>query len=195
MMKGVYSKLIPEFQESIEFQTFSQYLIEKYHQNEIQFTSKIKNRVTFHDPCAWIGLDKEVFEAPRELLEILGVKVVEMKHNQKTSLCCGSPVSDNNKELYEMISRMRIAEAEDVKADMIAVSCTGCLRLAKPVKEKNIETYHILELAQVAIGEYPPQRTIELRVKFDNLVEKAIKENPDLLKDKVIVKNGKIQRI
>jgi Fe-S oxidoreductase len=195
MMKGVYSKLIPEFQEKIEFQTFSQYLIEKYHRNEIQFTTKIKERITFHDPCAWIGLDKEVFEAPRELLEILGADVVEMKHHQETALCCGSPVSDNNQELYEKISNMRITEAEEVKADMIAVSCTGCLRLAKPALKKNIETYHLLELAQIAIGEKPPHRTIEIRDTFDNLVEKTINENPDLLKDKIIVKNGKIQKV
>jgi len=61
-------------------------------------------------------------------------------------------------------------------------------------KEK-YRDYHILELAQIAIGEKPPHRTIELRDKFDNLIEKTINENPDLLKDKIIVKNGKIQKV
>ncbi|MFX0002593.1 MAG: (Fe-S)-binding protein [Promethearchaeota archaeon] len=195
VMKGIYAKLLPEFQNSIEFQTFSQYIIEKYHQDEIKFTNKINQRITFHDPCAWMDLDQGVFEAPRELLEILGAEVVEMKHNQKTALCCGSPFSDTNKELYKKVTGIRVDEALEVEADMIAVSCTGCLRLAKPAKERNIETYHMLELTQIAVGEKPPHRTIEIREKFDKLIEKALSENPDLLKDKVIIKNGKIQRI
>ncbi len=195
MMKGVYSNLIPEFKDSIEFQTFSQYLIERYHKDEIRFTTKINERITFHDPCAWIGLDDEVYSAPRELLEILGYDVVEMKHNRNMTLCCGSSVSDSNKEFYNEISGMRIAEVEDIDAKLMAVSCTGCLSLAKPARERNIETYHMLELAQMAIGEKPPHRTIELRENYKKLIEKTVKENPDLLKDKVIIKNGKIQPI
>ncbi|MFW9999775.1 MAG: (Fe-S)-binding protein [Candidatus Hodarchaeota archaeon] len=195
MMKGVYSNLLPEFRNSIEFQTFSQYLIEKYHKDEIRFTTKINERITFHDPCAWVGLDEEVFNAPRELLEILGYEVVEMKHNRKMTLCCAASVSDSNKELYNEISGMRIAEAEEIDAKRMVVSCTGCLSLAKPARERNIETYHMLELAQMAIGEKPAHRTIELRENYKKLLTKTIKENPNLLKDKVIIKNGKIQHL
>jgi hypothetical protein len=88
---------------------------------------------------------------------------------------------------------MRLVEAEEIEAKLLAVSCTGCLSLAKPARKRNIETYHILELAQMSIGEKPPHRTIELRENYKNLIEKTVKENPDLLKDKVIIKNGKIQ--
>lgn len=193
MMKGIYSNLIPEFKGGIEFQTFSQYLIEKYHKDEIKFTNKRNERITFHDPCAWLGLDEEVYNAPRELLEILGYEVVEMKHNRKMTLCCASSVADSNKELYKEITGMRITEAEEIGAKMMAVSCTGCLSLATPARERNIETYHIIELAQMGIGEKPPHRTIELRENYKKLLEKTLEENPDLLKDKVILKDGKIQ--
>ena len=195
MMVSMYSKLLPEFRDGIEFQTFSQYLVEKYHCDEIQFPEKFNEKITFHDPCAWLGLDAKVFNAPRELLEILGFEVVEMKHNQKKTLCCGSPVRDSNKELYNKITDMRLMEVEDIEVNKIVVSCTGCLSIAKPAKERNIETYHILGLAQMAIGEKPPHRTIELREKYQGLIENTIKESPDLLNDKVILKNGKIQRI
>ena len=47
----------------------------------------------------------------------------------------------------------------------------------------------------MAIGEKPPHRTIELRENYKKLIEKTVKENPDLLKDKVVIKDGKIQPI
>ena len=195
MMKHVYSNLIPEFKDNIEFQTFSQFLIEKYHKDEIRFTNKRNERITFHDPCTWRGLNEEFFKAPRELLEILGYEIVEMKHNKTMTLCCGYSVSDSNQELYEEISGMRIKEAKEIDAKMMTVNCTGCLCLAKPARERNIETYHILELAQMGIGEKPPHRTIELREKYNSLIIKTVKEKPELMKDKVIVKNGKLQSI
>ncbi|MFX1411962.1 MAG: hypothetical protein ACFFA6_16570, partial [Promethearchaeota archaeon] len=72
MMVDFYSKLLPEFQDYFEFQTFSEYLVEKYHRDELNFTTKIDDRITFHDPCAWRNLDPKIFEGPRELLEIIG---------------------------------------------------------------------------------------------------------------------------
>lgn len=47
----------------------------------------------------------------------------------------------------------------------------------------------------MGIGEKPPHRTIELRENYKKLIEKTVKENPNLLKDKVIIKNGKFQQI
>ena len=195
MMKGVYSRLLPEYPENIEFQTFSQYFLERYHKGELNLTNKIKERITFHDPCAWRGLDKKVFEAPREFLEIIGAEVVEMKHNFKNSLCCGSPASAISKEFYKETSGMRISEAVEIDASIIAVSCTGCISLGKPSRERDIETYHLIELAQMAIGEKPPHRTNELRDDYHKLLEETLFENPDLLKDKVIIKKGRITRI
>ncbi len=195
MMKGVYSRLLPEYPENIEFQTFSQYFIERYHKGELNLTSRIKERITFHDPCAWRGLDKKVFDAPREFLEIIGAEVVEMEHNYKNSLCCGSPASATSEEFYKETSGMRISEAVEIEADIIAVGCTGCISLGNPSREKGIETYHLIELAQMAIGEKPPHRTNELRDNYHKLIEKTINENPDLLKDKVVIKKGKIIRV
>jgi Fe-S oxidoreductase len=195
MMKGVYSNLLPEFQDSFKFQTFSSYLIEKYHQGDLNIINKIKERITFHDPCAWRNLDSEIFESPRELLEILGAEVVDMKHNRKKTLCCGSPASEISEEFFKSVSSMRITEVQEIDAEKIAVSCTGCLALGKPSREIGIETFHMIELAQIAIGEKPLHRTIEIKQKYNNLVEKTITENPNLLKEKSKIKNGKIVHI
>jgi Fe-S oxidoreductase len=192
-MMDMYSNLIPEFKKSIELQTFSSYLIEKYHKDELKITNQIKDRITFHDPCAWRNLDKKVFNAPRELLEILGAEVVEMKHNYNKTLCCGSSLASSDKDFFNFISGMRISEVKEIEATMIAVSCTGCLALAKPAKENNIELYHILELVQKAIGEKPPHRIVETSEKYRELINQTIKNHPEILKDKCIIKDGRIQ--
>lgn len=192
-MLNTYSNLIPEFKKSIELQTFSSYFIEKYHKDELKIKNKIKERITFHDPCAWRNLDKKIFDGPRELLEILGAEVVEMKHNLNKTLCCGSSLAGSNKEYFKVVSGMRISEAKEIEATTIAVSCTGCLALAKPAKGSNIELYHILELVQKAIGENPPHKIIETSEKYRELINQTIKYYPEILKDKCKIKDGRIQ--
>lgn len=192
-MMNLYSKLIPEFKQGIELQTISSYLVEKYHKNQLKIKNQIRERITFHDPCAWRNLDKKIFNAPRELLEILGAEVVEMKHNLKKTLCCGSSLAVSNEEFFKVVSGMRISEAKEIAATTIAVSCTGCLALAKPAKENNIELYHILELVQKAIGEKPPHKIIETSDKYKELICKLIENHPEILKDKCIIKDGRIE--
>ncbi|MFX0032846.1 MAG: (Fe-S)-binding protein [Candidatus Hodarchaeota archaeon] len=192
-MMYIYSNIIPEFEKSIKLQTFSAFLVEKYHKDELKIKNQIKERITFHDPCAWRNLDKKIFDAPRELLEILGAEVIEMKHNFNKTLCCGSSLANSDKDFFNFVSGMRISEVKEIEATSIAVSCTGCLALAKPAKENNIELYHILELVQRAIGEDPPHKIIETSEKYRELINQTIKNHPKVLKDKCIIKDGRIQ--
>lgn len=194
IIRGLYPRIIEEY--NIEGQSIIENLVERYHKGELEFTNKINQRITFHDPCPWRGLDSKIYESPRELLEIMGAEVVEMNHNRKKSLCCGAPVSVRNRELAEEVANMRVSEAEEVGAEAIAFICTGCVfALSKKAMEKNIETYYITELAQMAIGENPPHRIVEVTNRTIELMAKKIVENPGLIKDKYIIKNGKIHRL
>ena len=95
------SKVLPSIVEgyNIESQGIIEYLIEKYHQGKLKVKNKINQRITFQDPCRWREFDKKIYEGPRELLEILGCEVTEMKHNKENSLCCSSPISVSNQRL------------------------------------------------------------------------------------------------
>lgn len=194
MIKAVYPSIVEGF--NIECQNVIDYLIEKYHKGELDFKNKINQRVTFQDPCPWRNFDKKIYEGPRELLEIIGAEVVEMKHNKKNSLCCGVPVAASNRALGRKIAKMRIKEAQDVDADSIAFICTGCLfGLSKHAASKNIESYYITELAQMAIGEKPYHKILETSKQIENHLFKKVVENPNLMKERYIIKNGKITRI
>jgi Fe-S oxidoreductase len=194
MIKHVYPSIVEGF--NIECQNIIEYLLAKYHKGELSFANKITQRITFQDPCNWRSLDRKTYEGPRELLEILGAEVVEMKHNKEYSLCCGAPVTESNRQLGRKIAKTRVKEAKDVDADAIAYICHGCLMgLAKPARAKNIESYYITELVQMAIGETPYHKIVETSDQIVNHLLKRVMGNPNLRSEKYIVKDGKITRI
>jgi Fe-S oxidoreductase len=194
MIKGVYPSIIDNF--SVKGQTIIDYLIEQYHEGKLNVKNKITRRITFQDPCPWRNLDKKVYEGPREFLEIIGAEIVEMKHNKEYSLCCGAPLLISNRVLGANIAKERISEAADVSAEIMAHICTGCLStLSKYASENNIQSYYITELAQMAIGETPTLKILENAKHLQEQVIKTIKENSNILIDKYIIKEGKVQRV
>jgi len=83
--------------------------------------------MTYHDPCHLVrGLGS--FDGPRELLEDLGSKVVEMEHHHQESLCCGAGggVRAFYPKFSRDIARRRVKEAEEVKANILLTDCLSC---------------------------------------------------------------------
>ena len=83
--------------------------------------------VTYHDPCH-LGRMLGIFEEPREILERLGVRIIEMEHNRHFSTCCGGggglrAVDDR---LSIEISKNRVRDALKVGAKMIVTVCPTC---------------------------------------------------------------------
>ena len=194
MIKGVYPSLVDGF--NIEGQTIIDYFIEKYHEDELTIKNKIPQRITFQDPCPWRSLDKKIYDGPREFLEIIGAEVVEMKHNKESSLCCGSPLAMPNPSLATEIAKNKITEAEQVNAEVIAHICTGCYSaLSNHATKKNIKSYYITELAQFATGEQPSLNILENTKNLQKQIMQTIRKNPNIIKERYIIKEGKTTRL
>jgi Fe-S oxidoreductase len=84
-------------------------------------------RVTYHDPCH-LGRILGIFEEPREILQQIGVNIVEMEHNRYFSTCCGGggglrAVDD---KLSIEIAKNRVRDAFNVGVEMIITACPTC---------------------------------------------------------------------
>ncbi len=87
-----------------------------------------KRSITYHDPC-YIGRHNQVYEPPRELLQIMpGAELVEMERNSERSFCCGAGGARMWMEetIGERINLNRTTEAVGTGADQIAVGCPFC---------------------------------------------------------------------
>ena len=84
--------------------------------------------ITYHDPC-YLGRHNQVYEAPRELLNVLpDTKFVEMPRNSERSFCCGAGGARMWMEetIGSRINETRTKEAVGTGADQIAVGCPFC---------------------------------------------------------------------
>ena len=110
-------------------------------------------RITYHDSC-YLGRVNGVYEAPRAVLELLDVELVEMKRCKSKGLCCGAGGAQMFKEDEpgnKRINAERIEEALGTGAQAIAANCPFCLTMLKDGitaknKEKDVEIYDLAEL-------------------------------------------------
>ena len=88
--------------------------------------------VTFHDPC-YLGRHQGVYDAPRNLLQVLSNDVRELDRRRENSFCCGAGGAQFWKEEeagHERISDNRYREAQNTLAGsehpVLAVGCPFC---------------------------------------------------------------------
>jgi Fe-S oxidoreductase/nitrate reductase gamma subunit len=88
--------------------------------------------VTYHDPC-YLGRHNGVYDAPRNLLNILSNDLVELDRNRENSFCCGAGGAQFWKEEEpgtQKISDNRYREAQKALAGgenkVLAVGCPFC---------------------------------------------------------------------
>lgn len=108
----------------------AQHLAEYVHQNLDKLKDKITPlniKATYHDPCD-LGRRMGVYDAPRKILEAIGVEVVEMELNREFSLCCGAGggllVYDH--DLAEELGMNRIRQAAKTGVDTLVTACPTC---------------------------------------------------------------------
>jgi len=89
--------------------------------------------ITYHDPC-YLGRHNGVYDAPRNLLNILGSTTTELPRNRENSFCCGAGGAQFWKEEEpgdERISDNRFREVQQTLASapgekILAVGCPFC---------------------------------------------------------------------
>jgi len=143
----------PEFMVNFEIVHITQYLIELIKEGRLELSKKYKKRVTYHDPC-YLGRHNNIYDEPRNVLQqISGLKLAEMTDNMEDSLCCGGGGGriwmDTPKG--ERFSDLRLDQAIEAKAEVLATSCPYCIANFEDSKlyNKNGEAIEIKDITEI----------------------------------------------
>ena len=114
-------------------------------------TSKPLN-LTYHDSC-YLGRHNGLFTPPREILQMVGIEVKEMKMCKEDSMCCGA---GGGRMWYDLeigngteINHKRIEMAADTGAEYLGVSCPFCtimLEDGAKATNRNLEVLDLIEI-------------------------------------------------
>ncbi len=121
VFKLVYPKLVNGFQ--IEVRTFVEMVWEK---RDKLPAVKFDDSVVIHDSCRLareLGIDQEL----RDIMESVGVPVLEPMRSRKWTTCCGGPGKLLFPEISHKIADRRVGELEETGAGVILTSCPYCL--------------------------------------------------------------------
>lgn len=79
----------PDFGGKYEIQHYTSFVKKLLDDGRLRVTAPLKYRTTFHDPCH-LGRFNKGYEAPRDVLKLLGCELVEMGRSRANSFCCGA---------------------------------------------------------------------------------------------------------
>ncbi|MFC2122190.1 (Fe-S)-binding protein [Bacteroidota bacterium] len=152
-----YTALKNEYKDSgLEVRHYSQLLAELIEGGKLTLTKDIEKRVVYHDPC-FLGKQNLIFDEPRFVLQnIPGLNLVEFERSRERSLCCeggGGRQWVDVSDAEERLAAIRIEEALELKADVIATACPFCLlNLEDAVKTKGAgEQLQIKDIAELVL--------------------------------------------
>jgi len=122
---------------------------------------KLKQKVTYHDPCT-LGRYSRIFDPPRRILEAIdGLEMVEMADNREKALCCGASPWAYCGPVNKQIQKERLAQAAATGADILVTACPKCqihLRCAQKNAESNdVCQIEIRDLFDMAAQSLRPQ--------------------------------------
>ena len=112
-------------------------------------------KITFHDPC-YLGRHNGEYEAPRKILEsIPEVDLIEMDQTRENALCCGGGGGNFFTDILgggeDSPNRIRVRQALDSGAQIIAVACPQCAKMLEDAVKAEEVGYKIevLDVAEI----------------------------------------------
>lgn len=150
----------PDLGGNYEVEHHTQFLNRMLKEGKLKVDTSVlaDKRFTYHDPC-YLGRANGEYEAPRELLEGIGVKIHEMPRHKSFALCCGAGGGQMFKEAEKGDKEIfieRTEEALGTRPDIIVTACPFCSTMITDGikyknKEEDVRNYDIAELVEMAL--------------------------------------------
>lgn len=148
----------PEFGAEFEVVHFVQLLDQLIEEGKLTFSGEVKKKVIYHDPC-YLGRHNDIYDEPRRVLQAIpGVELLEFPDSRQNAICCGGGGGRiwMDTPAGERFSELKLQQAIDAGADVIAVACPYCMLMFDDSvlsmgKEGAIEIKDVSELVLEAI--------------------------------------------
>jgi Fe-S oxidoreductase len=159
----------PDFGGKYEIQHYTSFVKRLFDEGKLRVREPLAYRATFHDPCH-LGRFNKGYEAPRDVLKLLGCELVEMGRSRANSFCCGAgggriwipdPVGS------EKPAQNRIKEAAAIPGlEVYVVSCPKDLTMFEDALKTtgNEGKFVVKELIELIREAVPAQLPEELTV-------------------------------
>jgi len=82
--------------------------------------------VTYHDACR-MGRHLKMYDEPRDVIEEVGLNLVEMPNNKEKAICCGVNAFTNCSEISRALQLQKLREAKATGAEMMLTYCPKCM--------------------------------------------------------------------
>ncbi len=99
---------------------------------------------TYHDPC-YLGRYEGVFDAPREIIQSVGLPLVELPRNRERSYCCGGGNAGFRRE-QEVPERVDQVRKDEIQASGAKLLVTGCPECKMMLNDTTDETRDLAEI-------------------------------------------------
>ena len=141
---NAFKNRYPDFGGSFNVFHHSQMLASLIKQGKLKIAEQPDTRITFHDPC-FLGRWNQEYNAPRKVLSAIpGASLAEMPRNKNGALCCGGGSGNFFTDFLggseDSPARIRAREADQTKANILAVACPNCLTMLEDaIKVEGLE--------------------------------------------------------
>ncbi len=129
---NTFKKDYPALDGEFEVYHYTQVLAPLIQSGKISL-KELNDKITYHDPC-YLGRHNGEYNAPRKILKAIpGIELVEMDRSRENAFCCGGGGGNFFTDILgggeDSPSRIRVREALDTGAGIIAVACPQCAKM------------------------------------------------------------------
>jgi len=129
---NTFKKDYPALDGQFEVYHYTQVLAPLIQSGKIPL-KELNDKITYHDPC-YLGRHNGEYIAPRKILKAIpGIELVEMARSGENAFCCGGGGGNFFTDILgggeDSPSRIRVREALDTGAGIIAVACPQCAKM------------------------------------------------------------------
>jgi len=154
----------PQLGGTYEVIHHTQLLARLLQQGKLTPTTRIEEKLTYHDPC-FLGRHNKVFTPPRKILDAVpGIAAEEMHRCKNRGFCCGAGGARMwmEERIGKRINTERIEEALALEPDTISTACPYCLVMlgdavaAKKAGGQAKDTLEVVDVAQLLARSVTP---------------------------------------